>query len=563
MQVTGEEIAISCDFAMGSAHHVAPDQVHRDITNTASQRVQDAALADDAGVPVVGWKQHPLHPSQAARAIHDNLLTEPACADRSFCAIIIDGGVQRQQRRTLPGRAGSILEQVGGDAQERDPDLEIHLHVKHIAIAAKLHPVRPDPVALAPDAEAHFRSVGGQRIETVKGPVQRDGTPRSNRRPDSQGKRGHNSDTCRGNHVADQDQWRSAVSVHVVLATRRSAHRIITSPAINARPARAREKMTYILIIILAIACLFLVGPRSRAHGQLTYRTGALKDDPDAVLAAREAIVPDIRPGLHKQIVWRDPVARDRRPWAVVNVHGFSASKEELRPLPDLIASGLAANLFLTRLAGHGRSARAMAEPTADDWLDDMAEALEVGQLLGERVLVIGMSTGATMAAWAALRADMRDSMDALVFISPNFEVRGGATRYMTMPWARQLLRLFVGPVNPVRAQNADFGGAWSVGYPAEAWLPMAAAVRFLQRLSMAEACHPALFIHSPKDTVISVPHVKAAYGNWGGAPKALIEVTDAGDPMQHIIAGRIVSPTPTERLSRQVIDWVRALPAN
>ncbi|MDF1721013.1 MAG: alpha/beta fold hydrolase [Minwuia sp.] len=321
--------------------------------------------------------------------------------------------------------------------------------------------------------------------------------------------------------------------------------------------------MTYLLISIIGLTVLFLAGPRARAHGRLTYRPGELGDDLDAALAAREAAWPDIRDGMQKEIIWRDPAARDKRPWAVVNIHGFSATKEELRPLPDLIADGLDANLFLTRLAGHGRSAEAMTEPTADDWLDDMAEALEIGQLLGEKVLVIGMSTGATMAAWAAMRDDMRDQMDAIVFISPNFEIRGDSTRYMVMPWARQLLRLFMGKVDPVRPDNAGFKSPWTSGYPAEAWLPMAAAVRYVQGLRIDKASHPALFIHSPADRVIHVPHMKAVHALWGGTPKDIIEVTDAEDPMQHIIAGRIISPTPTGRLSRQVLDWVRSLPAN
>ncbi len=321
--------------------------------------------------------------------------------------------------------------------------------------------------------------------------------------------------------------------------------------------------MTPLLIIITGLTILFLAGPRSRAHGRVTYQNGALGNDPDAALAAREAAVPGIRTGMQKQIIWRNRQLRDKRPWAVVNVHGFSASKEELRPLPDLVADGLDANLFYTRLAGHGRSAAALTEPTADDWLDDMAEALEIGRMLGERVLVIGMSTGGTMAAWAALHDDMRQGTDAIVFISPNFEVRGSCTRYMVIPWARQLLRLFLGHVNHERSRDMNSDNTWTGGYPAEAWLPMAAAVRYLKRLSLAEARQPALFIHSPTDRVISVPHVRAAYGKWGGAPKALIEVTDAEDPMQHIIAGQSLSPTPTERLSRQVIDWVRALPAN
>lgn len=321
--------------------------------------------------------------------------------------------------------------------------------------------------------------------------------------------------------------------------------------------------MTYFLIIFVGLIVLFLLGPRGRATGTMTYRTGGLGDDPDAVLAAREAAFPDIRPGMGKEIIWRDPVVRERRPWAVVNIHGFSATKEELRPLPDLIADGLDANLFLTRLAGHGRTAEAMAEPTADDWLDDMAEALEVGQRLGERVLVVGMSTGATMAAWAAMHDDLADRMDAIVFISPNFEVRGRASRYLVLPWARFMLRFLVGRVNPVRPENAGFKSAWTSGYPAESWLPMAAAVRYVQGLQIKTARHPALFICSPADKVIDVPMARAVHHMWGGTPKDFIAVTDAEDPMQHIIAGRIISPTPTDRLSRQVLEWVRALPAN
>ena len=319
-----------------------------------------------------------------------------------------------------------------------------------------------------------------------------------------------------------------------------------------------------VIVLVVVLVTVFLVGPRARARDRVTYRRGHLGPDPDAALVAREARIADIRPGLAKEIVWRDPTARDRRPWAVVNIHGFSASKQELRPLPDIVAEGLDANLYLARLAGHGRTPDAMAEPTADDWLDDMAEALEVGRLLGERVLVIGMSTGATLAAWAAMREDMKGDMAAIIFISPNFEIHQNSTRYLTMPWARQLLRLFMGRINPVRAgDNPAFSRAWTTGYPAEALLPMAAAVHHVKQLRLEETRQPALFIHSPKDRVISVPHVLSTHDRWGGSPKSLIQVTDAEDAYQHIIAGDIMSPTPTRRLAAQVVGWVLSLPAN
>ncbi len=322
--------------------------------------------------------------------------------------------------------------------------------------------------------------------------------------------------------------------------------------------------MTIALIIIGLLIVVFLLGPRARVRDRVSYRRGELGQDLVGTLARREVRFNDIRTGLAREVVWRDPAARDRRPWAVVNIHGFSASKQELRPLPDLVAEGLDANLYFTRLAGHGRTAAAMAEPAADDWLDDMAEALEVGKVLGERVLVLGMSTGATIAAWAALRDDMRADMDAIVFISPNFEIRRNGTRFLTIPWARQLLRLFMGQINPIReGENPAFSQAWTTGYPAEALLPMAAAVHHVKRLRLEEATQPALFVHSPDDQVISVPHVHSTHQRWGGMPKAVIQVTDAEDKLQHIIAGDVVSPTPTRRLAGQIVDWVRSLPAN
>ena len=73
---------------------------------------------------------------------------------------------------------------------------------------------------------------------------------------------------------------------------------------------------------------------------------------------------------------------------AVVFIHGFSATGHEIRPLPDLVANGLVANLFFTRLSGHGQGGPAMGCATLDDWRADVAQALAFGRMLGKRVLV-------------------------------------------------------------------------------------------------------------------------------------------------------------------------------
>lgn len=82
----------------------------------------------------------------------------------------------------------------------------------------------------------------------------------------------------------------------------------------------------------------------------------------DGWLADREAQVPDLRPDAEKTILWAGAPGQ-KTPLSVVYVHGFSAAAPELRPVPDRFAEALGANLFFTRLAGHGRDGAAMAEP--------------------------------------------------------------------------------------------------------------------------------------------------------------------------------------------------------
>ncbi|HEV8034541.1 MAG TPA: alpha/beta hydrolase, partial [Yoonia sp.] len=87
----------------------------------------------------------------------------------------------------------------------------------------------------------------------------------------------------------------------------------------------------------------------------------------EATLAAVEAQVPNLRAGCEKQIIWaRTPATRTQM--AVLYVHGFSATGQELRPLPDLVAKALGANLHFTRLTGHGQNSDAMGQATLADW---------------------------------------------------------------------------------------------------------------------------------------------------------------------------------------------------
>ena len=57
-----------------------------------------------------------------------------------------------------------------------------------------------------------------------------------------------------------------------------------------------------------------------------------------------------------------------------------------MRPLPDKVAAALGANLFYTRLTGHGQDGAAMAEGSVNAWINDYAEAMAIGRAIGGKV---------------------------------------------------------------------------------------------------------------------------------------------------------------------------------
>lgn len=321
--------------------------------------------------------------------------------------------------------------------------------------------------------------------------------------------------------------------------------------------------MNMLLIVVLglvgAAVVLFLLGPRERVAPFTAFNDGGIAGDVDAAIAASEARFNDIRDGLHKQIIWRDPEAKTRTALSIVYVHGFSASSSETRPLPDLVAQALDANIFYTRLSGHGRTGDAMAEATANDWLNDTAEAFAVGKRIGEKVLVIATSTGATAAAFGAIEPSMRSDLAGMAFISPNFGVRSAGGEYLTIPWSRRLVPLALGKQRDFSSDNPAYNHGWTTSYPMVSLIPMMALVKHVRALPFEQADVPLMVLHAPDDQVVNPDETRKVYGKWGG-PKVWIDVPGTSGASHHVIAGDIVNPEMTEPLAAKMIEWAKGL---
>jgi len=307
------------------------------------------------------------------------------------------------------------------------------------------------------------------------------------------------------------------------------------------------------------VTVLFLIGPR--VDLDTTVHPLALPRDLDAYLAQTEAVHNSLVPGTEKKIVWAHTPG-EQTPLSLVYVHGFSASRQDTAPLAAMIAGRLGANLFCTRLTGHGCGSAAMLDGSVKAWANDMHEAVEVGRRLGRRVVLMGISTGGTLAVWQAARED-QEKIAALVLLSPNFGPADRRTMILTWPWGAQLAELLVGKTRSWQPVNEGHGRYWTSSYPVRALLPMMGMVKLVKSLDLRGIKMPTLVVYSPEDKTVDVPAVIAAFQGIGAEQKKLLALSQVSDPGRHVLAGDILSPSSTVPLADSVVEFLRSVPAD
>jgi len=147
-----------------------------------------------------------------------------------------------------------------------------------------------------------------------------------------------------------------------------------------------------------------------------------------------------IKPDNEARIIWEDSL-KQKTEYAIVYLHGFSASQGEGDPIHKNIAKEFGCNLYLSRLAEHGiDTVDALVNLTADRYWESAKQALAIGQQLGKKVILMGTSTGGTAAL--QLAAAYPDDVAALILMSPNIAINNPIAWLLTNHWGLQILRL-------------------------------------------------------------------------------------------------------------------------
>ncbi len=307
------------------------------------------------------------------------------------------------------------------------------------------------------------------------------------------------------------------------------------------------------LALLAALGMLWILVPRERLRPDQGFTP--MPADLQSWLAARET---GIRPEVASYLQWAGQPGQVTD-LAILYIHGFSASPAELRPLPEQVAHDLGANLLAIRLTGHGTDGTDLAAATAQDWWRDLGQGLDATRRLGRRVVVMGMSTGATLAALAAHDEQMGRMMDGVVLISPNFRLRARTARLLDLPFARSIIRLVGNPERCFVTRNDRHRDRWTSCYPLSATLAVGTLLRQARRGGFDGARAPALFIWSDADRIVDHAASARIAAEWGGAAMVLkVGPGPEDDPDAHVIAGEALSPGLTPKLTAAIADWIR-----
>lgn len=300
--------------------------------------------------------------------------------------------------------------------------------------------------------------------------------------------------------------------------------------------------------VVAVLLVIYLMGPRPATPVYSTAMpavpSGA--DSLETFIRNGEALH-HLKPDNEARIIWADDSARHKTDYAIVYLHGFSASQAEGAPIHTNIAKEFGCNLYLSRLAEHGiDTVEDMINLTPDKYWESAKVALAIGKQLGRKVILMGTSTGASLAL--QLAATYPGDIAALILMSPNIAIHDPRSWLLNKPWGLQIARMVTGSHYETAADTtALYKKYWYYRYPLEAAVQLEEMLATSMKPEIfAKVRQPVLMLYyyrdaTHQDQVVSIPAALKMFEELGTprGEKIKESVPYAGD---HVIGSYIKS---------------------
>lgn len=301
-----------------------------------------------------------------------------------------------------------------------------------------------------------------------------------------------------------------------------------------------------LLIVLACLVIVYMIGPRPKA-GQYTkdlpkvdYQGIAL----DQWVHVRESRA-NTKPDNQARIVWVNDTTKARTKYAIVYLHGFTASQEEGDPVHMALAQHMKANMYLSRLSDHGLLAdNSLSRMTATSLWESAKEAYAIGKMLGDSVILVGTSTGGTLALMLA--AEQYPEIAGLILMSPNIEINEQFAFLLNDHWGLHIARMVKGSkeVTP-KDTTAIYKQYWYSPYRLEGAVELQQMLEEKMNAKTFSAVkQPLLMMYYFKDEqhqdpVVKVPAMLDMFRQLSSPVKKQVAIPNAGD---HVIGSSIKS---------------------
>ena len=299
-------------------------------------------------------------------------------------------------------------------------------------------------------------------------------------------------------------------------------------------------------IIILIVIIVYFLGPQP-ASPKFTKELPAVPTEPSALEKyinhheARHKLKPD----NEARILWWNDSLKEKTEYAVVYLHGFSASQEEGDPVHYEFAQKFGCNLYLSRLEDHGVDTTVpLAHVTADRLWNSAKEAYAIGKQLGKKIILLSTSTGGTLAL--KLCAEYPD-IAANIMFSPNIAINDGKAWMLNNHWGQQIAELVTGKNRVVKDTTALYAQYWNNRYATVSLVQLEELIESTMKEStFRKVTQPSLLLYYYKDKehqdqVVKVSAMKRMYLQLGTPEnlKRQVAIPNAGD---HVIGSYVKS---------------------
>lgn len=321
-----------------------------------------------------------------------------------------------------------------------------------------------------------------------------------------------------------------------------------------------RRLVKAVFFLLLLLLFVYFLGPKVDKP-LLTMDLPAMEADLTKLqnsISEKERLNTKIKANNEAQILWYDSIPR-KTEYSILYLHGWSASHEEGAPLHRELGQRYGANVYLPRLEGHGiQEEQAMLHLTATDYFESAKEALAVAKQIGDKVIVMGTSTGGTLALYLA-QGDK--DIAGLLLYSPNIRIYDPSAFLLSGPWGLEIAKTIMDSDFYESEADSLKQSYWTTKYRVEALTQLQALLDETMKPEVFQHIDQPTFLgyyyknEEEQDKVVSVPALLEMYEELGvdSSLKRKVAFPEVGN---HVMTSYITSKD-LESVKRETIGFL------